>query len=53
MTEKDKAATLLARLELIQMKDIALTPEELLEKFGADEVGFFYKKICVEKWYDT
>lgn len=49
MTEKDKAATLLARLELIQMKDIALTPDEMLEMFGADEVGFFYKKICEGK----
>lgn len=45
MTNKDKAANLLTRLELILLKDIPLTPEKMLEEFGAEDVGFFYEKI--------
>lgn len=45
MTDHDKALILLTRLELILLRDIPLTPETMLERFGADEIGFFYSKI--------
>ncbi len=48
MTDYDKAAALITRLELIQMKDLPFTPDQLIEKFGMDEIGFFYEKICRE-----
>ena len=46
MTDYEKALCLITRLELIQIKAISLTPEKMLEEFGADEIGFFYDKIC-------
>lgn len=48
MSDFDKAITLITRLELIQTKDIPLTPEKMLEEFGAKEIRFFYEKICKE-----
>lgn len=48
MIDYDKALSIITRLELIQMKDLPYTPDQLIEKFGMDEIGFFYDKICKE-----
>lgn len=46
MTDHERALCLITRLELIQTKDLPYTPEELIEKFGAETIEFFYEKIC-------
>lgn len=48
MSDHDKAQQILFALMRIHSSRavVLLTPEKMLEEFGAEDVGFFYEKIC-------